>query len=261
MDEYSALAQRISVSVREVRGCLVLSRDGLVLGAYPDEDESLAKSAWLRFAALGEPDRSFVEFADQVWAYVKRGPYAAFAVAEAGVRPGIMVDQLEQVLLEAEAGRTKRDTLKVPDAASAPSGKPRTSLHPPADRPMPNEVGAAEPHDRRAFAEGIGPRAAAAPPAGAPSPGGPPAEVPPAAAPPAEVPAAIAPAPEPPQAAEPAAAGGEPQPSALGRKPQKLVSSGGGGGEDDDSEVDRVMLAKEFSGLLQVDEADDDGNS
>ena len=55
-------------------GALILSRDGLVLGAHPNEDESLAKQAWLKFVTLGEPDRSFVEFPDQVWAYVKRGP-------------------------------------------------------------------------------------------------------------------------------------------------------------------------------------------
>ncbi len=73
MDDYSALAQRISVSVSGVSGALILSRDGLVLGAYPNEDESLAKPAWLKFITLGEPDRSFVEFPDQVWAYVKRG--------------------------------------------------------------------------------------------------------------------------------------------------------------------------------------------
>ena len=84
MDDYSALAQRIAVSVSGVRGSLILSRDGLVLGAHPEGDESLAKPAWLKFVTLGEPDRSFVEFADQVWAFVKRGPYAAFAVAEAG---------------------------------------------------------------------------------------------------------------------------------------------------------------------------------
>ena len=84
MDDYSALAQRISLNVREVRGCLLLSRDGLVLGAYPDEEEGIAKTAWLRFCALGEPERSFVEFTDQVWAFVHRGPYGAFAVADVG---------------------------------------------------------------------------------------------------------------------------------------------------------------------------------
>ena len=130
MDDYSALAQRIAVSIREVRGCLILSRDGLVLGAFPAEEETAAKSAWLRFCVLGEPERSFVEFPDQTWAFVKRGPYAAFAIAEAGVRPGVMVDQLEQILLTAEDGRAKRDTLHLPDASVAPSGKPRTSLHP-----------------------------------------------------------------------------------------------------------------------------------
>ena len=130
MDDYSALAQRISVSVPEMRACIILSRDGMVLGAFPDGDESVAKLAWLRFIALGEPERSFVEFADQTWAFVRRGPYAAFAVAEPGVRPGVMVDRLEQAMFTAEEGRARRDTLRVPDAANAPSGKPRTSLHP-----------------------------------------------------------------------------------------------------------------------------------
>src|SRR6266536_2463898 len=140
MDDYSALAQRTAVSVPEVRGCLILSRDGLVLGAYPDGDEAPAKAAWLRFCALGEPERSFIEFSDQTWAFVKHGRYGAFAVAEPGVRPGLLVDQLEQVLLVAEEGRSKRDMLRVPDALGAPSGKPRSSMHPPTDRPAPSEV-------------------------------------------------------------------------------------------------------------------------
>ena len=94
-------------------------------------DESLAKAAWLRFIALGEPEQELRRVhGTETWAFVRRGPYAAFAVAEAGVRPGVMVDQLEQAMLTAEEGRTRRDTLRVPDAANAPSGKPRTSLHP-----------------------------------------------------------------------------------------------------------------------------------
>ena len=173
MDDYSALAQRISVSVSGVSGALILSRDGLVLGASPNEDESLAKPAWLKFTTLGEPDRSFVEFPDQVWAYVKRGPYAAFATAEAGTRPGVLVDQMEQVLLVAEEGRARRDTLRVPDSNAAPSGKPRTSLHPQGDkptvdRPSPAEVTAGAPEqiatadafpDRRGFSKDPGARA------------------------------------------------------------------------------------------------------
>ena len=247
MDDYSALAQRISVSVSGVSGALILSRDGLVLGAYPAEDESLAKSAWLRFTALGEPERSFVEFPDQVWAYVRRGPYAAFAVAEVGIRPGVLVDQMEQVLLLAEEGRSRRDTLRVPDANSAPSGKPRTSLHPQAGRPVPSEVAEVtastvapaagdERSDRGGFSRSAGasgdlPDRTAV--AGAddessvtPSQG------------PAETAAEF--------------------PSTLKKEPPKLVGQGEGSGLDDESEVDRVLLAKEFSGLLQLGSGDDE---
>jgi hypothetical protein len=243
MDDYSALAQRISVSVSGVSGALILSRDGLVLGASPNDDESLAKTAWLKFTTLGEPDRSFVEFPDQVWAYVKRGPYAAFATAEAGTRPGVLVDQMEQVLLIAEEGRARRDTLRVPDSNGAPSGKPRTSLHP-HERPVPAEVTAdareqiavadadATP-DRRGFSKDPGGKGAK----------GDEGDQPASAADPGERPVA------------------DVVPSTLKKKPQKLAGKGGGSGFDDDAEVDRVLLAKEFSGLLQVDSDDDEGSS
>jgi hypothetical protein len=270
MDDYSVLAQRISVSVPEVRGCLILSRDGMVLGAYPDEDESLAKGAWLRFAALGEPEKSFVEFADATWAFVRRGPYAAFATADPGVRPGLMVDQLEQAMLAAEEGRSRRDTLRVPDASGAPSGKPRTSLHPGGgkegkegkdakdgkgkdrDKGKPAEVGAevaaevgAEVGAEAAASRGAwsrGPQSIATGDDGATEPTQPPSEAP--RAPVAEPPAAPAPAPA----------------TALKKEVQKLVGTGSGGAEEE-SEVDRVLLAKEFSGLLQMDSDDDEGSS
>lgn len=223
MDDYSALAQRIAVSVSGVSGALILSRDGLVLGAYPNEDESLAKPAWLKFIALGEPERSFVEFSDKVWAYVKRGPYAAFATAEAGTRPGVLVDQMEQVLLVVEEGRTRREPMRVPDANAAPSGKPRTSLHPQLGKPAPAEA----------------------------------AEVSVAAAPPAEAVAAASP--------ERVAVERDESSSTSDETPLPPPRNGNGDGEGqaaepafDDSEVDPVLLAKEFSGLLQLDSDDDD---
>ncbi|HVF08998.1 MAG TPA: hypothetical protein VNC60_10510, partial [Actinomycetota bacterium] len=142
-----------------------------------------------------------------------RGPYAAFATAEVGTRPGVLVDQMEQLLLVAEEGRTRRDALRVPDPAAAPSGKPRTSLHPQHGKPV--EAG--------------------------------PAEVPVAAAPESVVvepgPVIVEPstADQKPAAASPTAAGeGLQDPSA------------------DDSEVDPILLAKEFSGLLQLDSDDDE---
>jgi hypothetical protein len=261
MDDYSALAQRIAVTVSGVRGSLILSRDGLVLGSFPENDEGPAKSAWLKFVTLGEPDKSFVEFPDQVWAFVKRGPYAAFSVAEPGTRPGILVDQMEQVLLAAEEGRSKREAVRLPDAASAPSGKPRTSLHPAADKPQAEEVVAAIPaadefmeappgegHWRR------GPDASE--PSFANSGGGdasasdPPLTASEAPSLPTESPVGGSG-----EAADAAAA------SALTKEPKKLVSAASEGGGEDDAEVDRVLLAKEFSGLLQVDSGDDEASS
>ena len=303
MDDYSALAQRIALSIREVRGCLILSRDGLVLAAHPDEEEAAAKASWLRFCVLGEPERSFVEFPDQTWAFVRRGPYAAFAVADAGVRPGVMVDQLEQILLTAESERSKRDPLRLPDAQAAPSGKPRTSLHPGAARPE---------EDRgkwnRAVPQATGAKAVAGPvpaPAAPPSAAGPsgfgaagdsppvpsmetapepkpvpapqpPPEPPPAAGVPNEaakkpVPA-IAAAAAAVAAAKKAAAQPADQPksdaslapdgavTALRKTPQKLVTGEPHPTEEAD-EVDPVMLAREFSRLLQMNADDDEGSS
>jgi hypothetical protein len=201
MDAYAALAQRIADAVREVQGCLILSRDGFVLGTYPDEDEGLAKSAWLRYAALGESERGVVEFAGQTWAFVRRGPYSSFAVAEAGVRPGILIDRIEEVLLEAERARSAPH--KIAEQLPAPSGKPRVPLHPAGETPQ-----RGDPH--------------------------------PVSDAPVE-PAAEA---EEQRLADQAPAEPEPPVPPMG--------------ERDVGEVDRVLLAKEFSGLLQIDRSDDE---
>ena len=62
MDEFAALAQRVVLTMDDVRGCLVLSRDGLVLGAFPEDQEAELKPAWLRFVHVGEARKGFVEF-------------------------------------------------------------------------------------------------------------------------------------------------------------------------------------------------------
>ena len=137
MEQFSALAARVAASVVELRGCLILSRDGLVLGAFPEGQEGLVKPAWLRFAVVGEPEKGFIEFGDEIWVYVRRGPYAAFAVSGLGVRPGLLIDQLDQMLYSAEEIRARREALRLPEVPAAPSGKPRTSLHPEARPSVP----------------------------------------------------------------------------------------------------------------------------
>jgi hypothetical protein len=218
LDEYSTLAERVAAGVGDVHGCLILSRDGMVLGAFPGGDDGVAKPAWLRFATLGESQRGFVEFGDQIWVFVNRGPYAAFAVAGASVRPALLMDRLEQALLVAEESRSRRDTLRLPEVKPAPSGKPRTSLHPPADEPD--------------------------------------VELAPASAEEAETSEPAPDAEE--QAAEEADAKAS---NAKASNAKEEGAKGSRGTDDDGPEVDRVLLAKEFSGLLQVDRDGDEASS
>jgi hypothetical protein len=140
VDEYSGLAQRVAVAVGDVRWCLIMSRDGMILGIHPEGAEASAKPAWLQFAGLGQVEKGYVEFADQLWAFVRRGPYAAFAIAAPSIRPGLLMDQMEQALLAAEEARARRDALKAPEGGPAPSGKPRTSLHPIGSRSRDEEA-------------------------------------------------------------------------------------------------------------------------
>ena len=223
MSDYSALAQRVSLSIAGIRGCLMLSRDGLILGAHPEgEPEADLRTAWVRFAGVGDPERSYVEFPDQIWAFVRRGSYAAFAVAEVGVRPGVLVDTLEQALLFAEQERVvDREAMRLPDAPSAPSGKPRTSLH------MPDRQPTSEPEPAIVRSEADDVAAAEAPPADG---------------------AASTPTPE---DADPPA----PEPDAPADNVPEAQE-----GKEEESEVDRILLAKEFAGLLQVPREDDEAS-
>jgi hypothetical protein len=246
MDDYPGLAARVAAGVGGLRGCLILSRHGLVLGAHPDGDERVAKPTWLRFALLGEPERAFVEFADQIWVYVHRGPYAAFAIADAGVRPGLLIDRLEQALLMAEESRTRRDGLRAPDTAATPAAGLRTPLHPAAptddDADIPVIVPAAAGRQRPA-----GP----AVPAGG---GDPSRDQPPSSTVPSDR-----------GAEEPAAPQDPAPPPPAKREPPKLMTTPPAPARkttpEDEAEVDKVMLAQEFGGLLQDLGPDDEATS
>jgi hypothetical protein len=229
MDDFSDLAARIGTSVGELRGVLILSRDGLVLGSFPDDDAA-TKPAWIRFATVGDPEKAFVEFGDELWAYVRRGPYAAFAVAGVAVRPGLLLEQLEQAILVAEEARSKRESLRVPEAPEAPKGKPRTPLH-----PEPKKAKEPEPLEEPVVvhAEATTSTAAAA---GGEEPS-PQATVESAA----EAQAASAEAPE----AEAQKGDATPSPAESGAAKTGPPDAQEGG------EVDRVLLAQEFSRLLQ----------
>jgi hypothetical protein len=141
LEDFNALASSLAQGVGDVRGCLILSRDGLVLGAHPAEAEGVTTPAWVRFASIGDLERGFAQFGMETWCYVRRGPYAGFALVGPGARPGLVIDHMDQVLLAAEEGRSRHEGLRgteVVPVAAAPQSKPRSHLHPehPTSEPL-----------------------------------------------------------------------------------------------------------------------------
>lgn len=140
MEELGGLASSLAAGVSDVRGCLILSRDGLVLDSHPESGEVEARHAWMRLGAIGDPERGFAQFGAETWCFVRRGPYAAFAIVGPGARPGLVIDHMEQILLAAEQARGKHQGVREPaPAGPPPTTKPRTPLHPesrPADEPV-----------------------------------------------------------------------------------------------------------------------------
>ena len=233
MEDLAALAMTLVGGVGDARGSLILSRDGLVLGAHPEEAEGLLKGAWLRMASLGEPERGFIQFGTETWCYVRRGPYAAFVIVGVAVRPGVAIDRMEQALLAAEEARTRREGVRADkDEAPSPAAattKPRTPLHPEhreVDRPV---VIHPDPAPNAAAGE-QGPAPSARSAEGAP-------------------PAAVRADGEPAAPAPPEAAEGE----------TGVWGSAPGAKGDEREEVDRFSLAREFSQLLQEDADPADG--
>ena len=233
MSDYAALAHRVATAVSGIRGCVLLSRDGMVLGAHPEGDAEVGvRTAWLRVAAVGEPDRCSIEFPDQTWAFVRRGSYAAFVVADVGVRPGVLLDLLEQALMAGETERAHdRNAMRLPEAQVAPSGKPRTSLH------KPDRAPSAPPSQPLAATQLWLPETAAVD-AGA---GESSSEIVP------ETDTDVVPL-----APLHAAGDAVSEPAPAEAEPFSRPDP------EDESEVDRILLAKEFAGLLQVPKEDDE---
>jgi hypothetical protein len=249
LENLNALASSLAVGVGDVRGCLILSRDGLVLASHPVQADRHVTDAWLRFAFLGEPERGFAQFGPETWCYVRRGPYAAFAVVGPGVRPGLAIDQMDQVLLAAEDARSRRENMRVSEhPAGVASSKPRSPLHPDhrSDEPLvlpsaPVPVAAETmTADTVAQAQHDDARADAPDPDAEP---GPEHE--------AESPDPEA---ETGQGTDAGAEQDEPALEALG----DLANEGIWGSPEDD-EVDRFSLAREFGQLLQHDDDGADG--
>jgi len=139
LEDFNVLAISLGQGMADVRGCLVLSRDGLVLGAHPAESERATTRAWIRFATIGDPERGFVQFGTETWCYVRRAPYAGFAVAGPEERAGLVIDHMEQVLEAAEERRSRQDGLRETEAATdATRSEPTPYLD--LERPAPDPL-------------------------------------------------------------------------------------------------------------------------
>ena len=139
MEDFNVLAISLGQGMADVRGCLVLSREGLVLGAHPAESERATTRAWIRFATIGDPERGFVQFGTETWCYVRRAPYAGFAVAGPEERAGLVIDHMEQVLEAAEEHRSRLEGPRGTEAATeATRSEPTPYLD--LERPAPDHL-------------------------------------------------------------------------------------------------------------------------
>ena len=107
-----------------VRGSLILSRDGLGARCLPRGGRGPREAGLVEVRHLGEPDKSFVEFADQVWAFVKRGRVRG-VLGRRGGHPTRHPRRPDGAGApgRAEEGRSKRETVRLPDAANRAFGQ------------------------------------------------------------------------------------------------------------------------------------------
>jgi hypothetical protein len=130
--DFAALTEAVVAGLSDVRSCVMVSRDGLALGAYPANEEGRTLDVWTRLTALGDVERGFVTVRDETWVFCRRGAYGAVATAASTARPGVILDSLEQMVLAAEEARVRKEGLRPTAERSAPVDTPRgmrTPLH------------------------------------------------------------------------------------------------------------------------------------
>jgi hypothetical protein len=130
--DFAALTQAVVAGLSDVRSCLMVSRDGLALGASPATEEGRTLDVWTRISALGEVERGFVTVRDEVWVFCRRGAYSAVAIGTATARPGPILDSLEQIVLRAEEARVRKEGFRPAERESSSADASRglrTTLH------------------------------------------------------------------------------------------------------------------------------------
>jgi len=131
--DFGALTHAVVAGVPDVRSCLMVSRDGLALGASPAAEEDRTLEVWTRIGTLGDVERGFITVRDEIWVFCRRGTYGAVATASPTARPGLILDHLEQMVLMAEEARVRREGVRPGserESASLDAARGlRTTLH------------------------------------------------------------------------------------------------------------------------------------
>ena len=137
--DLGALTGSVVVGLPGVQACLLVSRDGLPLSAFPLGEERRVMEVWLRLAELGDAERGFVVVGGQMWAFSVRGFYGTVAVAAPSVRPGLLLDRLDRVLarLAEESTAEPAHRLVPAEERTAAPERPQTPPRPRPEGPPP----------------------------------------------------------------------------------------------------------------------------
>ena len=125
--DFEELAASMTAGLDGVRACLIVSRDGLSLGASPAGAEATARRVWDKLQEIGDPQRGFVDVGTEIWVMARRGKYAAVAVAGPEAKPGRVLDRIETQLAVAEKVIGSLDADEPRDERAQP---PRSPMHP-----------------------------------------------------------------------------------------------------------------------------------
>src|SRR5213079_3131487 len=115
---------------------------------HPATEETAALAAWTRLNELGPLERGFVAMEHENWVFSRRAGYTGLVITDPAVRPGILLDRLEQALKLAEESKSRHEGMSpvpgvVPMAASAakepsrPARRIRLPVHREAPRAVP----------------------------------------------------------------------------------------------------------------------------
>ncbi len=165
--DFNDLAARMTAGVAGVRACVIVSRDGLSLGASPSDQEARGRQAWDVLQRIGDPQRGFIDMGTEIWVVASGAAYAAVMVATPEAKPGLLLDRMEAELLAAEETRSLGDaapeqqqkTGAVVDlsTASVPAGPARDAVESaPAAQPEPKPTSKPGRIDRVALAREFG---------------------------------------------------------------------------------------------------------